>query len=122
MKRTVVLILLFCAAAGCSSSSPEDKDLEAWVKEVQVLKPGQIGDREYEEIGFFEERERIVGMGEDSAMGQAKYRLKRRAAKVDADAIVIVACGRDVRPSEENMMTDQGPAIVCKGVAIRWKI
>lgn len=122
MKHTVLIVILFCVAVGCSTSGPDDPDLEAWTQEVRVLEPGQIGDREYEEIAVFEERERIVGMGEDSAMGTAKERLRRRAAKADADAIVIVACGQHIRPSEQNPLDDREPAVVCRGVAIRWKI
>lgn len=120
MKPIVLLVVLLCSMTGCSSSDPEDPNLEAWVREVEVLEPQYLGDREFEELGVFEERERITGLDEESAIGQARYRLKRRAAKVDADAIVITACGRNVKPSEQDYLLDKDPAVVCRGVAIRW--
>ena len=47
MKHTVLIVILFCVAVGCSTSGPDDPDLEAWTQEVRVLEPGQIGDREH---------------------------------------------------------------------------
>lgn len=122
MRRLLVLVALVIIAASCSSSSSSSSDanLEAWTREVRVISPDQIGDRQYEEITGLEEQERIGTMGEDSAISDAKNRLRRRAAKLDADAVVIVACGRNVRPVEEQPLPGLEPTVVCHGVAIRW--
>jgi len=122
MKKLLVLVTLLVVVAGCSSSgsSSNDENLEAWTREVDVLTPDRVGDRQYEELAGLEEQERIGQMGEDSAISNAKHRLRRRAAKLDADAVVIVACGRNVRPIEEDPMPNPEPMVVCHGVAIRW--
>lgn len=121
MKEILCLGLLVVAAVGCSSSDTADADLEAWTREVRVITPSQIGDREYEEVANLEEKERIGTFGEESAVSTAKEDLRRRAAKLDADAVVIIACGRNVKPAEPDRVTSMGPEVVCQGVAIRWK-
>jgi len=122
MRRLLTLVALLVIASSCSSSgsSSSDADLDAWTREVKVISPERIGDRQYEEISGLEEQERIGHMGEDSAISNAKQRLRRRAAKLDADAVVIVACGRNVRSIEEDHLPSPEPTIVCHGVAIRW--
>lgn len=121
MKKTLILGVLLVAASGCTSSDPADADLEAWTREVRVIAPQQIGDREYEEVASLEETEYIGALGEESAVATAKENLRRRAAKLDADAIVIIACGQHVRPAQPEQMRSMGPEVVCQGVAIRWK-
>ncbi len=86
-----------------------------------MITPGQVGERQYEEISGLEEQERIGVSGEDAAISIAEQRLRRRAAKLDADAVVIVACGRNVRAINDDPMPVTEPMVVCHGVAIRWK-
>lgn len=120
MKKVFALAVLCAVGFGCSSSTPADQDLDAWTMEVKVITPDQIGDRQYEELAGFEEKERI-GIGtEENAISSAKSRLRVRAAKVDADAVVIIACGRNIRPMEEDRMPSTDPVVVCHGIAIRW--
>ncbi len=122
MKKFLALAAVLVFVSGCSSSgsSSSDPNLDAWTREVDILTPDRIRDREYEELAGLEEQERIGVMGEDSAISDAKHRLRRRAAKLDADAVVIVACGRNVRPLEEDPLPSPEPMVVCHGVAIRW--
>ena len=88
---------------------------------MRVIEPHQIGDRQYEEVASLEEKVAITTMGEENAVSTAKGNLRRSAAKLDADAVVIVACGRHVRSAQPDQMTSMGPEVVCQGVAIRWK-
>jgi hypothetical protein len=122
MRKFLALAALLMIMSSCSSSgsSSSDPNLDAWTREVDILTPDRIGDRQYEELAGLEEQERIGHMGEDSAISEAKHRLRRRAAKLDADAVVIVACGRNVRPVEEDRLPSPEPMVVCQGVAIRW--
>ena len=121
MKRVVVFVGLFFAAIGCSSSSTSDPNLDAWTREVRVITPAQVGDRQYEEISGLEEQQRIGVSGEDDAISIAKQRLRSRAAKLDAHAVVIIACDRNVRSIDDNPMPTTEPMVICHGVAIRWK-
>lgn len=120
MKKMLMLGLVLCAAAGCSSSDPADADLDAWTREVRIIEPFQIGERQYEEVASLEQKEPISSMGEDSAISRAKEQLRRRAAKLDADALVLIDCGSHVRPVERDTAPSLGPEVVCHGVAIRW--
>ena len=120
MSRTVLFVTLLALIGGCSSSS---SDLAAWEQEVAIISPAQVGERQYEELGgLLEEREMIEASfgGEDQAIGVARQRLRRRAAERDADAVVIVECGRHVRPVEGSELPSSLPEVVCHGVAIRW--
>ncbi len=121
MKKTLLFAFLAAAVMACSSSS-SDPNLDAWTQEVRAISVAQIGDRQFEEIAHLEEHEPIRdGSYESSAISSAKYRLRRRAAELDADAVVIVACDRDVEPIiHEDATPRTGPKIVCQGVAIRW--
>jgi len=121
MRKFLALALLFFAVSGCSSSTTSDPNLDAWTREVRVITPDQVGDRQYEEISGLEEQERIGVSGEEDAISSAKQRLRRRAAKLDADAVVIIACGRNVRSIDDNPMPTTESTVVCHGVAIRWK-
>lgn len=121
MRKILLCGVLLVAAVGCSSSNSTDPDLDAWTREVRVIEPHQIGDRQYEEVASLEEKVAITTMGEENAVSTAKGNLRRSAAKLDADAVVIVACGRHVRSAQPDQMTSMGPEVVCQGVAIRWK-
>lgn len=121
MVVAVVVVVVSIVLASCSSSTSSDPDLDAWTREVRVITPDQVGSRQYEEISGLEEQERIGVSGEDAAISIAEQRLRRRAAKLDADAVVIVACGRNVRAINDNPMPATEPMVVCHGVAIRWK-
>jgi uncharacterized protein YbjQ (UPF0145 family) len=120
MRKTLIFGVLLVAASGCTSSDSADADLEAWTREVRVIAPQQIGDREYEEVANLEETEHIGPLGEENAVATAKENLRRRAAKLDADAVVIIACGQQVRSAQPDQMRSMGPEVVCQGVAIRW--
>ena len=124
MKKMVAVVIVVAVSVGlasCSSSNSSDPNVDAWTKEVRVITPDQVGNRQYEEISGLEEQERIGTMGEDNAVSTAKSRLRRRAAELDADAVVIIACGRNVRPIEDDPFMSKEPMVVCHGVAIRWK-
>jgi hypothetical protein len=122
VKRGVACAALLALAFGCSSST-SDPNLDAWEREVKVLTPAQVGDRQYEELGgLLEEREpmRSGFGGEEEAVDAARQKLRRRAAELDADAVVIVECGRHVRSIDEGSRSSMVPEVVCHGVAIRW--
>lgn len=123
MKIIVACAALSFVVFGCGSSKSADPNLDAWEREVEIISPGAVGERQYEELGgLLESREVIRGTygSEDQATETAKRDLRRRAAKVDADAVVIIECGRHVRPLEETSLPSMGPEIICHGVAIRW--
>lgn len=108
--------------AGCASSGQDD-EAARWAREVRVLRPEQVGDRGYDVVGQLEERIVIGVTGEDGARSEAERRLRYRAAKLDADAVVMIGCDRvgdsrsPARPTDELAIT---PTLVCQGVAIRW--
>ena len=123
MKKFVISAALPLLVLGCGSSSSSDPDLDAWEREVRIITPSQLGDRQYEEIGgMLEARDPIRAAygGEEDAIERAKRELRRRAAKLDADAVVIVECGRHVRPLEEANLPSAVPEVICHGGAIRW--
>jgi len=123
MKRIVACAALSLLMLGCSSSKSADPNLDAWQREVDIISPAAVGERQYEELGgLLESREviRATYGSEDQAIDTAKRDLQRQAAKLDADAVVIVECGRRVRPVEETNLPSMGPEIICHGVAIRW--
>ena len=123
MKRIVACAALSLLMGGCSSSKSADPNLDAWQREVDIISPAAVGERQYEELGgLLESREviRATYGSEDQAIDTAKRDLQRQAAKLDADAVVIIECGRHVRPAEETNLPSMGPEIICHGVAIRW--
>ena len=123
MKRIVACAALSLLMFGCSSSKSSDPDLDAWQREVDIISPGAVGERQYEELGGLLESKEVVRASygsEDQAIDTAKRNLQRQAARLDADAVVIIECGRHVRPAEETNLPSTGPEIICHGVAIRW--
>ena len=123
MKRIVACAALSLLVVGCGSSKSADPNLDAWEREVEIISPAAVGERQYEELGGLLESREVVRTNygsEDRAIDTAKRDLRRLAAKLDADAVVIVECGRHVRPVEETSIPSLGPEIVCHGVAIRW--
>jgi len=123
MKNIVACAALSLLMFGCSSSKSADPDLDAWQREVDIISPGAVGERQYEELGGLLESKEVVRASygsEDQAIDTAKRNLQRQAARLDADAVVIIECGRHVRPAEETNLPSTGPEIICHGVAIRW--
>jgi len=123
MKRIMACAALSLLMFGCSSSKSSDPDLDAWQREVDIISPGAVGERQYEELGGLLESKEVVRASygsEDQAIDTAKRNLQRQAARLDADAVVIIECGRHVRPAEETNLPSTGPEIICHGVAIRW--
>lgn len=123
MRRIVACAALSVLVLGCSSSKSSDPNLDAWEREVRIISPSQVGERQYEELGgLLETKEplRSAYGSEEQAIDSAKRDLRRQAAKLDADAVVIIECGRHVRPAEETNLPSTGPEIICHGVAIRW--
>jgi uncharacterized protein YbjQ (UPF0145 family) len=123
VQRIVACAVLSLVMLGCGSSKSADPNLDAWEKEVEIISPAAIGERQYEELGgLLESREAVrTGQGsDDQAIDTAKRDLRRQAAKLDADAVVIIECGRHVRPAEETNLPRMGPEVICHGAAIRW--
>ena len=123
MKRIAACAALSLLVLGCSSSKSADPNLDAWEREVDIISPAAVGERQYEELGGLLESREVIRASygsEDQAIDTAKRALRRQAAKLDADAVVIVECGRHVRPVEETNLPSIGPEIICHGVAIRW--
>ena len=123
MKRIVACAALSLLMFGCSSSKSADPNLDAWQREVDIISPAAVGERQYEELGGLLESKEVVQTSygsEDQAIDTAKRNLQRLAAKLDADAVVIIECGRHVRPVEETNLPSTGPEVICHGVAIRW--
>ena len=123
MKEIVVCMALALLLFGCGSSQSADPNLDAWEKEVRILSPSQVGERQYEELGGLLEAKaasREGFGGEERAIDAAERDLRLRAAKLDADAVAFVECGRHVRPVEDTHLPSMAPEVVCHGVAIRW--
>jgi len=120
MRKILMVTVLTALACACGSTSPSDADLNAWTREVRVLTPDQVAGRSFEELSGLEEKASIGIGGDEQAISDAKQQLKRRAAKLDADAVVIIACGRNVRPVESDPLPTHQPVVVCQGIAIRW--
>ena len=123
MKRIMASAALSLLILGCGSSKSADPDLDAWQREVRIISPAAVGERQYEELGgLLESREAVQASygSEAQAIDSAKRDLQRQAARLDADAVVIIECGRNVRPVEETKLPSTGPEVICHGVAIRW--
>jgi hypothetical protein len=103
----------------CSSATtPEEEAARRWAREVRILRPGQLGDRPYDVRAGLEERVPISTMGKEAAIREAERSLKLRAARVDADAVVIEFCDR--ARDQRDITTMNTPMVICQGYAIRW--
>lgn len=126
MNRLAACAVLSILVLGCTSSKSADPNLDAWEREVRIITAAQLADRQYEEIGgLLEAREpiRVSYASEEQAIDAAKRQLRRSAAELDADAVVIIECGRQVRPMdpiEQRNVNRAVPEVICHGVAIRW--
>jgi hypothetical protein len=119
MKRLTIALCGLLALAGCSSSGGEDDQNSSWARQIRFIDPAHLGDRDYEELGVIDEQAAITANGEEAAVDRAKDGMRRRAAAVDADAVVIVECGRFVDPDDPSIRA--ASTVRCRGVAIRWK-
>jgi hypothetical protein len=114
----LALVTIALGAVGCSSSGADD-DAARWAREVQVLSPERLQgmNKDYDVIGNLEERVTVGPTGDrDAAVDEAERRLKYRAAKLDADAVVVYDCRRAT-----DFEAQTSPALICQGGAIRWK-
>ena len=119
-KRSLLLIVVAVAvlSAGCGSTqAPQGENLPQYVR---VITPDDIRGRDFDPVGELETTQPIGASGEDEAIRAAKDNLRRRAAKLDADAVVIGHCG--VGRTRSDPMSDLTPTVVCQGLAIRWKL
>jgi len=120
IRLVLVLALAVVAAwvAGCSSSQTDD-EAARWAREVQVLSPERLQsmNRDYDVVGNLEERVTLGTRGDrDAAVDEAERRLRYRAAKLDADAVVVYDCRRAT-----DFEAGTSPALICHGAAILWK-
>jgi hypothetical protein len=99
----------------CCASSDQEDPAARWMREVEVLRPEQLGDRLYDVIAELEERVGIVVDDREAARSEAVHKLRYRAAELDADALVLIACA----PAQD-WEARAAPAIICRGGAIRW--
>jgi hypothetical protein len=116
-SAVAILFLLVCGTMACSSSGVDD-EAARWAREVQVLSPErlQLMNKDYDVVGNLEERVALGSTGNlDTAESEAERRLRYRAAKLDADAVVVYDCRRAA-----DFEARTSPAIVCQGAAIRW--
>jgi len=106
-------------AVGCASNmSQEDIDAQSWAREIRILQPADVGDRPYDVLAELDERVRIGAMGEEDAISQAERSMRLRAAKVDADAVVMSGCRR--LSGREDFEAGSTPTMRCVGYAVRW--
>lgn len=119
MRRAAVVLVVLAVAAGCSSTpNPEDEETRRWAREIRVLRPESLGDRQYAVLAELEERVRIGAMGERAAQDEAERSMRWRAAKIDADAVVLADCSRIQDPDDWEARTT--PTLRCIGYAINW--
>ena len=77
-----------------------------------------LGDRRYDVLAELEERVRIGALGEEDARAEAERSMRLRAARIDADAVVLADCRRVTDPDDWEARTT--PILRCVGYAIRW--
>jgi hypothetical protein len=119
MKRTTLLLCIAVALVGCASGmSDEEKDARSWAQEIRIIRPDEVGDRDYNILAELEERVRIGSLGVDDAESEAKRNMRYRAAKVDADVVVFSGCRRLTR--EDDFASSANPTLLCIGHAVRW--
>ena len=119
MRMMLVVVCVASLFGGCASNmSEEDRAAQRWAQQIRILEPDQLGDRTYDVLAELEERVRVSAAGEEEAVSEAKRRMRLRAAKVDADAVVMVRCERIIDPNDWDAKTT--PTVGCIGYAIRW--
>jgi uncharacterized protein YbjQ (UPF0145 family) len=112
--RSLVTVAVAALAVSCASSNQDDPAAR-WAQEVEVLRPEQVGNRIYDVLAEMEERVDIFAGDTDAAKSGAVRKLRYQAAKVDADAVVVVSC-----VPARDMEGRANPAIICRGAALRW--
>jgi uncharacterized protein YbjQ (UPF0145 family) len=112
--RILATVAVAAVAVSCASSNQDDPAAR-WAKEVEVLRPEQLGDRLYDVLAEVEERADIFTNDVEAAKSDAVRKLRYQAAKVDADAVVVISC----TPARD-WEARANPAIVCRGAALRW--
>jgi hypothetical protein len=121
MIRSVSILVLVTISLGglaCSSSQTDD-DVARWAREVQVLSPERLHgmNKDYDVVGNLEERITLGSRGDvEAAKDEAERRFRYRAAKLDADAVVVYDCRRAT-----DFQAQTSPAVICQGAAILWK-
>ena len=119
MRTLTIVVCGIALLGGCASNqSQEDADAQRWAQQIRILTPDNLGDRTYDVLAEFEERVRISALGEQDVISEAERRMKLRAAKVDADAVVMVRCERIRDPNDWEAQST--PTVGCIGYAIRW--
>ena len=98
-----ILLGMGCATAGHDASSTSSSSA------VRVIKPEQIGSREYDIIEVLEDTEMVAEASDASVEARVTVRLQRQAAKLDADALIV------------NCISPQHTLVTCRGIVIRWK-
>jgi hypothetical protein len=93
---------------GCASAS-HDADSERPSSAVRVIKPEQIGSREYDIIEVLEDSEMVAEASRASVEARVTVRLQRQAAKLGADALIVTCT------------STRGSVMSCRGIAVRWK-
>jgi hypothetical protein len=117
------IILLVCTAvglAGCASGvTEEEQDAARWAREIRIIRPDEVGDRDYKVLAELEERVRIDSLGGvEGARSEAERNMRYRAAKVDADVVVFSGCRRLSR--EQDVDASLNPTLMCLGHAVQW--
>jgi hypothetical protein len=119
LARAAAAVLGAVVLLGCASeASQEEQEVRRWAREITVLQPGNLGDRAYDVLAELEERVPIGAMGEDAARDEAERSMRLRAAKIDADAVVLAECRTVADPDDWEARTT--PTLRCLGLAIRW--
>jgi hypothetical protein len=131
-----VVVAVVALAGGCASSDPAGAGTSP--ADVRVYRPDQFPDREYEVLGELEETEPVGAPRTDrdpyrvsesdlqaersrqAAEDRAIARLRSRAAKLDADALVVAECGRLYDPGDPS--TRYQESVRCLGFAVRFKV
>ncbi len=134
--RLIALAGLAGLLISCASAPADDSATKPG--EVRVFRPDQFPDREYEVLGELEETEPVgvtavdpdpYRRGETDVRNERQLRaaeertiarLRSRAAKLDADALVVVECGRLVDPADPS--TRYQETVRCVGFAVRFKV
>jgi len=119
IRFSAVFLPLVLLVGACASSS-SDTSASTSAGEVRVIPLQQLYHRDHEVLAQLEETAPVGIDGEDSARRTIEGRMRNRAARIDADAVAILECGRHVDPLDPS--TRQGHVLICRSLAIRWAI